>query len=56
VSLGDEGLTQCAGKCDEAGDCVAYSTTDNGSCSMFKALNVSSREGCTALSVARLGC
>lgn len=42
VSMGDEGLSQCAGKCDEAPGCVGYSMIESGLCSMMKAVNVSS--------------
>jgi hypothetical protein len=39
--MGDEGLSQCAGKCDTTPDCVAYSMIESGQCSMLKTLNVS---------------
>jgi hypothetical protein len=42
VSLGDEGLTQCAAKCDEeAGACVAYVMGETGTCNLLKAISVS---------------
>lgn len=41
VSMGDEGLSQCAGKCDTAPGCVGYSMIESGLCSMMKAINVS---------------
>lgn len=41
VSMGDEGLSQCAGKCDTAPGCVAYSMTEAGACTMLKDINVS---------------
>lgn len=42
VSLGDEGLTQCAAKCDEeAGTCVAYTMGETGSCTLLKSISVS---------------
>ncbi len=39
--MGDEGLSQCAGKCDSDGTCVGYSMTETGMCTMMKAINVS---------------
>jgi hypothetical protein len=43
VSLGDEGLTQCAAKCDEvAGACVAYVMGETGTCNLLKSISVSS--------------
>jgi hypothetical protein len=39
--MGDEGLSQCAGKCDAAANCVAYSMTETGLCTMLQAINVS---------------
>lgn len=39
VSMGDEGLSQCAGKCDEAPGCVGYSMIESGQCSMLKAID-----------------
>ncbi|KAF6261501.1 hypothetical protein COO60DRAFT_1501639 [Scenedesmus sp. NREL 46B-D3] len=40
VSLGDQGLTQCAAKCDEAGSaCVAYVMGDTGTCNLLKSIS-----------------
>lgn len=40
--MGDEGLTECAAKCDEQKDvCVAFSTSEAGQCSLLKSVNVS---------------
>ncbi|WIA17530.1 hypothetical protein OEZ85_014361 [Tetradesmus obliquus] len=40
VSLGDEGLTQCAAKCDEeSGACVAYVMGETGTCNLLKAIS-----------------
>eukprot|EP00882_Tetradesmus_deserticola_P020296 GHRQ01021908.1.p1 GENE.GHRQ01021908.1~~GHRQ01021908.1.p1 ORF type:complete len:203 (+),score=42.02 GHRQ01021908.1:82-609(+) len=42
VPLGDEGLTQCAARCDEEPSaCVAYMTSESGSCNLLKAISVS---------------
>lgn len=45
--MGDEGLSQCAGKCDAATGCVGYSMLESGQCTMLTALNVSA--GCIAV-------
>jgi hypothetical protein len=49
VSMGDEGLSQCAGKCDTESGCVGYSMTETGMCTMFKAINVSKPTGVASL-------
>ena len=46
VSMGDEGLSQCAGKCDTESGCVGYSMTETGMCNMLKAINVGNSYSC----------
>jgi hypothetical protein len=41
VSMGDEGLSQCAANCDKDPSCIAYSMVETGLCTLLSALNVS---------------